>query len=148
MVERFERFSAAIFEISRCWHRIAGEEMAKFGLKGPHAVYLVTMQRYPDGITAAQLCELCGRDKADISRAVSLMVQKQLITKEGSQYRARLLLTPEGDKAAAQVCHAAATAVELASKGYSHRQRDIFYQVLDTITANLQTLSQQGLPKE
>ena len=29
MVERFERFSYAISEISRCWHKIAGEEMQK-----------------------------------------------------------------------------------------------------------------------
>lgn len=122
--------------------------MAKYGLRGPHAIYLVTMQRYPEGITAAQLCELCGRDKADISRAVSMMEQKQLITKEGSHYRTLLKLTPSGDEAAAQVCHAAATAVDLASKGYNDQQRDTFYQVLDTITANLQTISRQGLPTE
>ena len=27
MIERFERFSLAIAEISRCWHKLAGEEM-------------------------------------------------------------------------------------------------------------------------
>ena len=28
MVERFARFSLAISEISRCWHKLAAEEMA------------------------------------------------------------------------------------------------------------------------
>lgn len=30
--ERFERFSLAIFEISRYWHKLAAEEMAGGGL--------------------------------------------------------------------------------------------------------------------
>ena len=33
MVERFERFSLAIFEISRYWHKLAAEEMSAYGLK-------------------------------------------------------------------------------------------------------------------
>lgn len=30
MVDRFERFSFAISEISRCWHKLAAEEMEKY----------------------------------------------------------------------------------------------------------------------
>ena len=37
MIDRFERFSVAIAEISRCWHKLATEEMKKYGLKGSHA---------------------------------------------------------------------------------------------------------------
>ena len=55
MVDRFERFSFAVFEISRYWHKITANEMEKYGLKGPHSVYLTAMYRYPDGITAPQL---------------------------------------------------------------------------------------------
>ena len=36
--ERFEKFSLAISEISRCWHKLAGDEMLRYGLKGPHAI--------------------------------------------------------------------------------------------------------------
>lgn len=54
MIERFERFSYAIFEVSRCWHKIAAEEMEKYGLKGSHATYLTTLYRYSQGITAAR----------------------------------------------------------------------------------------------
>ena len=45
MVERFARFSLAIFEISRCWHKLAAEEMAAYGLRGAHAIYLTAMYR-------------------------------------------------------------------------------------------------------
>lgn len=34
MLERFERFLSAISEIDRYWHKIAGDEMARYGLSG------------------------------------------------------------------------------------------------------------------
>lgn len=150
MVERFERFSYAIFEVSRCWHKLAAEEMAKYGLKGPHAVYLLTMRRYEQGLTAAQLAELCSRDKADVSRAMALLEEKGLVRREGvnrNLYRARLLLTKEGQTAAQQVCLRAAVAVEHAGKGFSQEYRDVFYGVLETITQNMQTLCKEGIPE-
>lgn len=146
MVERFERFSYAIFEISRCWHKIAAEEMGQYGLRGPHAIYLIIMRRYPDGITAAQLCELCGRDKADVSRSMALMEQQGLIVREGTQYRALLKLTESGEAAAQAVCDRAAMAVELAGKGIDEADREVFYASLASITSNLQTLCKEGLP--
>ena len=147
MIGRFERFSYAIFEISRCWHKLAAEEMEKYGLRGPFAVYLIALQNSPEGLTAVRLCELCARDKADVSRAVSLMVRKGFIKRKGLRYRALLQLTDAGREAAQHVCKRAATAVELAGKGFSEEERETFYQVLGTITANLQQLSKDGLPE-
>lgn len=143
---RFERFSLAIFEISRCWHKLAADEMAKYGLKGPHAMYLVTIRRFPEGVTSAQLSELCGRDKADVSRAVSLLEEKGMIYREGNLYRALLKLTDKGREAAEHVAQRAGIAVECAGKGFSEENREIFYQVLETITANLQALTKEGIP--
>jgi len=151
MVDRFERFSLAIFEISHCWHKLAGEEMAKYGLKGPHAIYLHTLYRSEQSLTAAQLCELCGRDKADVSRAMALMEEKGLVKKEGgsaNQYRAHLVLTDEGIQAAEHVCRRAGVAVEHAGRGISDEHRAIFYSALESIAANLQTLSKEGLPQK
>jgi len=149
MIERFARFSFAIFEISRCWHKLAAEEMAAYGLKGAHAIYLIAMQRYDGGVTAAQLCEISGRDKADVSRAVALMEEKGLLVREGtgSMYRAQLRLTELGKEAATLVCRRAAVAVEHAGKGFSQEHRAVFYEVLETITANLQVLTKEGLPE-
>lgn len=151
MVERFERFSHAIFEISRCWHKLAAEEMAKYNLKGPYAVYLLAILRSSGGVTSSQLCELCGRDKADVSRAISVMEQKGLVRREGAGsklYRALLTLTEEGEIAARHVCQRASLAVECAGSGYSDADREIFWQVLDTIASNLQTLSKEGIPEQ
>lgn len=147
MVDRFERFSYAISEISRCWHKIAADEMEKYGLKGSHAIYLTTLYRYSQGITAAKLSELSGKDKADVSRMTAIMEKKGLIVKEGSSYRALLKLTPTGREAAEHVRGRASVAVENASRGLSDENRAIFYQALELITANLQNLCEEGLPK-
>lgn len=148
MVDRFERFSLAISHINRFWHKLAGEEMAKYGLKGPHATYLLTLSRYPEGLTAAQLCDLNGKDKADVSRMLNIMAEKGLVRREGAAYRARVLLTPEGQQAADYVCRRATVAVELAGQGISSEDREIFYASLETIVGNLRRISDAGLPQQ
>ena len=149
MVERFERFSYAIFAVSRCWHKLAAEEMDAYGLKGPHAIYLFAILRSPEGLTCAQLCELSGRDKADVSRAISILEEKGLVQRQrtgANLYRAQVMLTPQGIQAAEQICRRADLAVEYAGIGYSEEQREVFWQVLDTIAANLQAMVKTGIP--
>ena len=151
MINRFERFSYAISEISRHWHKLAAEEMEKHGLKGPHCVYLLTMYRYPQGITATKLCEECGKDKADVSRMMAIMEQKGLVTRQSihqNLYRGTFCLTESGRAAAEHVRTRASLAVELAGRDLSEENRKIFYDALELITANLRMLSRQGLPGE
>lgn len=150
MVNRFERFSLAIAEISRYWHKLAAEEMAKYGLKGPHATYLTTMYRCSGGVTVPQLCELCGKDKSDASRMIAILTEKGMVEKQsssGSLYRGLLVLTPEGKAAAEQVCRRASRAVELAGQDLDDATREVFYQALESITENLRQLSRDGIPE-
>lgn len=150
MLDRFERFSLAISEISRYWHKLASEELAKYGLKGPHATYLTAMYKYPDGITVPQLCEVCGKDKSDASRMISILEEKGLVKKQvvdGSLYRGLLVLTAEGRVAAEHVCNRASRAVEMAGKDLTDEMRDVFYKSLDSITSNLRELSKEGIPE-
>ena len=151
MLNRFTKFSLLIAEIDRCWHKLAAEEMAKYGLNSPHAVYLNTLyDAGAAGITAAQLGELCCKNKGDVSRMVAILSQKGLVEKVAvgnNLYRAKLILTEEGIQAAQHVRNRAAVAVELAGSGLTEEERNIFYSALAQITANLQRLSQEGLPQ-
>ena len=150
MLNRFARFSLAIAEIDRCWHKLAAMEMARYDLNSPHAVYLITLYDYPEGITAARLSELCCKNKADVSRMVSILEKKGLVRKEavgGNLYRAKLLLTEDGKKAAEHVRERAAVAVEMAGVDLSDEARESFYTVLEQIAAKLQSLTKEGLPQ-
>lgn len=149
MLDRFERFSFAVFEISRCWHKIASDVMSGYGLKGPYAIYLVMLRRFREGVTAARLCELCMRDKADVSRAVTAMEKEGLICREGNgAYRAVLKLTDAGRDVANRVAELAERTVSLAGGELDPVQLVQFYRTLGTITANLQKLSKEGFPQE
>lgn len=151
MVSRFEQFTSAISSIYRYVQKIERDEMEKYGLKGAFAQYLLAMEHHPQGITAAALCEVCDKDKSAVSRILTEMEAKGLILRESdhdSQYRARLTLTEAGKQAAGFVSRKATIAVELAGKGLADADRKIFYATLDLIAANLQAVSQNGIPDE
>ena len=150
MIDRFGRFSLAIFEISKHWHKIASEELAAYGLKSPHAIYLTVIWKHQEGITIPQLCEECGKDKSDASRMVSILEKKGFVTKQevnGSRYRGLLVLTEEGKAVAGRVSALASRAVEAASQDLTDEMRDNLYNALDSITANLRKISREGIPE-
>lgn len=149
MVDRFERFSFAISEISRYWHKIASDELKPYGLKGPYAVYFTALYRFPEGLTASRLGELCSRDKSDVSRAVTLLEGKGLIVKgseSGNLYRAKIRLTESGRAIAEHINRRAKLAVDLAGSGLTDADREAMYRSLEIIVSNLQKLSKDGLP--
>lgn len=148
MVSRFEHFSSSISCIYRYIQRIERTEMEKYGLKGPYAQCLLAMRRYPEGITAARLCEVCDKDKAAISRMVAELDEKGMIFRgdeRGNRYRMQLKLTALGEAAADHVEQRAKLAVEEASTGMTEDQRATLYAVLDLIAGNLQTICAEGL---
>ena len=149
MVERFERFSLAISEISYNWHKLSADEMKKYGLKSTHSVYLLTLFKYPEGLTAPQLCELCGKDKSDVSRMMAILEEKEFVKKEGiyqNLYKGTFKLTEAGIEAAEAVRKRATHAVEYAGKDMTEEERVKFYTHLENIANNLKTLSKDGIP--
>ena len=151
MLNRFEYFTAAVSAIHRDVQKIERDEMEKWGLRGAFAQYLLAISRHPEGITASRLCEVCDKDKAAVSRVIGEMEAKGLLEKESDgvgQYRARLRLTPAGQEAAAFVRERASAAVELAGSGLSDEDRIIFYNALERISANLQTICIYGIPEK
>lgn len=146
MVSKYELFSSSVSCMYHDIQKIERMEMAKYGLKGPHAQCLLAMGRYPEGITAAQLCGICEKDKAAISRTVSELVQMGMVQRTGhNRYRANLTLTEQGKAAAATVSEKARLAVEQAGEGLDDAQREVFYHVLALIAGNLHTICQDGI---
>lgn len=146
MISRYEQFSFYISGIHRSIQRIERMVMDQRGYRGAYAQYLAVMLRHPQGVTAAQLCELCEKDKAAVSRAMSEMIEKGLLRREGeSGYRARLVLTEEGQQAAEHVRTQAEVAVGLAGKCLSDRERGALYEALDRLYQNLSEIAENGV---
>lgn len=148
MSGRYETFSLAISSMYHDIQKIERVEMAKFGLKGPHAQCILALSRHPEGLTVSQLCEQCDKDKAAISRTVSELEEAGMLLRDGrngTRYRALLVLTSQGRRAALDVSQRAQLAVEQAGAGLDDAQRQVFYQVLAMIAGNLHAICKDGL---
>ena len=151
MVSRYEVISNSVACISRDIQRLERAEMAKYGLKAPHAQCLLALSRYPEGLIATALCELCEKDKAAISRTVAELEEAGFVRRlerNGNRYRAALVLTEAGREAAEGVSRKAKQAVELAGAGLTDPDREVFYRVLATIADNLHAICSDGLKDE
>ncbi len=151
MLSRFQQFSFVISEINRHIQKIERDEMIKYGCKGAFAQYLVVLLSHPDGLTAARLCELCDKDKAAVSRIVTEMQEKGLVSRSSENaraYNALIVLTEDGRKAAEHVCLKARAAVKAVGSELSDDDRLVLYSVLDIIASKLQKLSEEGIPEE
>ncbi len=150
MISRYEQFSYEISGIYRLIQKIERDEMVKYGFRGAFAQYLLALNGHSDGLTSAQLSEICDKDRAAISRIISEMEEKGLVTRRSANdrmYRALIRLTDEGRRAAEFVRSRAAPAVAAAGKGLTDEKRKIFYEALDLIAANLDRISREGIPE-
>ena len=148
MVTRFEQFTSSVASIYRSIQKIERVEMARYGLKGPHAQVLLAMSRFPDGVTSGELVKFCDKDKAAISRTVAELEREGMVNragKNGNNYRAALTLTDRGREAADQVAIRARQAVDAASDGLSDDNRRILYAALELIAEHLQNICEVGL---
>lgn len=148
MIDRFEQFYASVSGIYHSIQKIERTEMAKYGLKGPHAQCLLALARHPEGITAARLCRICEKDKAAVSRTLAELENAGMVIcgdTSGKRYRSSLILTEKGMEIASNVKELVHLAVSRASTGYGPEERQTFISVLGMIAENLQNLSEGGI---
>ena len=148
MVGRFEIFTLGLSEITSSWNKIASDELKPFGLKGTYVIFLIALYKHPEGLTSANLAEMCNRDKAEVSRAIKALEAKGFIVRENvtvNGYRAKITLTNEGHSITKAIRERVKLAVEKGGEGLSEEQRESFYTALETIGKNLKKISKNGL---
>ena len=141
MKQRFETFVTAIGQIGRSLQRLKTMEMAEFGLKGTHVMCLYQLQQHEDGLTSAQLVQLCDEDKAAISRCISELMDRGLVQSPENtlkRYRKIITLTDQGRQVTAAMDQKIIDAVVTAAQGYTQEERETFYHVLLQVADNLQ----------
>lgn len=141
MEERYGVFTQRIARISRCIRRLKAEEMARFGLKGPHVSCLYYLGL--DGpLTAAELAERCDEDKAAVSRSLEFLLKNGYVTTEAAsrRYRSPLYLTDRGREVCASLQARIASMEDTASAGLTEEQRSNMYAALELICGNLERL--------
>ena len=137
MIHRFETFVTGITTCYKSIQRIKAMEMTEFGLKGAHAMCLFFLNHNPEGLTGAQLCQLCAEDKAAISRTLFTLRDQGYIQPNQQKYRAPILLTEAGKAVASRVDALIEHWVSFGGDGLSSEERTVFYRALDRISHNL-----------
>lgn len=138
MIQRFESFITGITVCYKYIQRIKNAEMTEFGLKGIHVSCMFYLNSNPEGLTSAQLCNLCCEDKATISRIVADLRKKGYIAPaSGKNYREKLHLTPAGEQIAEQMIPLIKNWVAVGGEGMTESQREDFYNGLALISDNL-----------
>ncbi|MBO5666235.1 MAG: DUF4364 family protein [Firmicutes bacterium] len=135
-----ERFQAFVTGISVCYkyiQKIKSVEMTEFGLKGAHAMCLFFLHNHPEGLTAAQISQLCAEDKAAVSRSLATLAEKGYIGSDEKKYRSLLRLTESGKEVAGHIDELIEQWVESGGDGLTEHDREIFYNSLGLIANNL-----------
>ena len=142
MESRFEMFTVLIAKAGRCIYKIKALEMAKYNLKSSHVSCLYYLYKAKT-LTAKELCDLCGEDKANISRAIRYLENEKFVCCEDlakKRYQSALALTEKGEAVAKGIAERIDKILIDASQGLSEENRRIFYQSLLLICENLEKI--------
>ena len=142
MQERFETFTVLINRISRSIRRIKNREMAEYGLRSTHVSCLYYLYG-TDSVTATDLCEKCGEDKATISRALEYLEKNGYLTCEArraKRYKSPLVLTEKGAEAARRIAEKIDLVLAEISAGMTEAERTEFYRCLAIVSNGLEAI--------
>lgn len=140
----FERFSLIISDISKQQHKLMASLMRKYGLNGSHAIYILSMHRHPDGISASRISECCSRDKSDVSRSMSVIVEKgfaEKVMSHQNRHRVVFKLTDKGKETAEDIQKRVNCMMELAEADLTEEKHAVLYEALDSVWHNLCNLN-------
>lgn len=142
MLDRFKTFTTLVDKLKRNIRKIKTEEMAEYDLKSPHVSFLYHL--YSSGpMTSKELAEVCEEDKASVSRSIEYLEEQGYLSCEKrnqKRYKALLMLTEKGEKAASIIAEKSDRILAAASAGVSDSDREIMYRCLATICDNLQRI--------
>ena len=122
--------------------RSDGDQQESNSIKNQRALLNDYLGKHPEGLTATQLTELCKEDKAAISRTLSQLSSKGLVSCELPEhkrsYRTLYYLTEEGNTVVKKISSRIYSALAHGGDGMTEEQRLNLYDSLERISHNLE----------
>ena len=140
--EKFNEFTGLVSRAYTALHRVQERYMRDFGLRSVHVAAMLQLLSEPEGLTATELSERCGVDRAQISRVVSEL-ERDGLTGEASpgekrRYRGRLRLTEAGARKAEAMNALVAEKLNAVAGDLNPYDVQTFYKVLRQINERLE----------
>lgn len=146
--ERFFRFSIAMETITKKLQKYKNAQMSPYGLHSMHVMFLCSLGKSEDGMTAGELAKACGVDKAFISRTATDLRERGFVdfasrdeTKREKQYKKKLILTLRGKEVMDEISQIVKDTVDKATAGIDFEQFDVFYGVMEKLSGNLTSIT-------
>ena len=137
--DRFLLFSSRLNDAQKSLSRIKQKKMEHYGLGGAHVLCICQLEEAQKGLTKTELVKRCGVDKAQISRVIADVLEKNYITVSNPQssYRQRYVLTEEGDRIAKEIKQIILDINSFVSDSIPQADIENFYATFNTICEKL-----------
>lgn len=144
-MERFERFTVLITNITRNIRKIKTEEMSRWGLRSHHVSCIYYL--YTKGaLTSKKICAVCSEDKANVSRTIDYLETEGFITQKSNsrkRYNAQYQLTEKGLSVGKIIKERVDEVINSASGELSEEERTVMYHCLEMINDRLGKISDE-----
>lgn len=142
--ERFVPFVLYTERIAKNIKRLADKKMEQYGLRSAHVMCILQLAKSENGLSSAELSNVCGVDKAFISRITAELMEKNYISRDlapkQGKYKIKFLLTEEGEKINKALNELICSFINQINKNTPVKKLEIFYDVLSTIDMGLDAI--------
>lgn len=147
MEERFEILSQMVWGVHGDVQRLKTQIADELGIKSAHVFLIYLLRKYPDGLTAAQLCEMNRSTSGLISRETAALLEQGIIEadKESDRrrYGCKYLLTERGAEIAGRISAFSMEVQNFVSADIPREDLTVFYRTFDTLLKNFDVLTGQ-----
>ena len=143
---RFTPFVLLIERISKNIKRIADKEMEPYGLRSAHVMCMLQLSKTENGLSSSALAEVCGVDKAFISRITNELLEKGYIKKEeipSKKYKTHFHLTETGMEINKKMTEIVSSYVHCVNKNVPSREIECFYEVLNAFDCEISQIANE-----
>ena len=147
MLDKFNYFSSEVFNIVKNWQKLAGQVMKDFCLNASQLIYMLALYDH-DKLNSQELVKISGKDKSDVSRNLNQMIRSGIVEKKSNKknnYGGSFYLTEKGRLIGSKISEKTMEYIELANKNISRDKKEIFYEVLGSLSENIENLTEEKL---
>lgn len=143
--DRFLLFSSRLNDAQKSIARIKQKKMEHYGLGSAHVICICLLEEHSKGLTKTELAKRGGVDKAQISRVISDVLEKDYVNISNPQasYRQRYTLTELGATVAKEIRKTILDINSFVSESIPQKDIDTFYTTFNTICENLSKAEKQ-----
>ena len=143
----FILFSALLGNSQKSLLKLKNKKMEDFGLSASHTLCICLLHEHPDGVSKSRLAQLCGVDKAQISRVIAELEESHYVAAlpTSSPHRPKYALNDLGRSVAQEIIDIIKEINDFVSADIPEEELLAFYHTFMRITENLKRAEKRYL---